>query len=238
MNLPPTRERAPSREARQAPWRGLAAPEAASGDRRRPPELGGPHSPAHWRARPCQFAAAWVAPHPGNAAGTMAANDKPPPQPRYVHRVPRKTATKGFAKANPQASPRATRRTPTGACVRPRWRPPPGLPLPFATLGVLPRSWAGARSGTRLGQARAWARHAVGPVTGRLQLCCPSKPSCRSGAPGLWRRARGRASLRGKKGCRQQRAICIGRQQGSLFPAPLHSTVWATTKNWTRQRRK
>jgi hypothetical protein len=149
MNLPPTRERAPSREARQAPsWRGLA-PERrpTSGD----PRAGwAPQSGAPARARPCQFA----------AAGAMAANDKPPPEPRDLRRVPRKTAP----------IPKHPRGHPTGPdrCLRPPQ-------MAATTRFTASFCHSGGFATLLVGLARGWARHAGGPVTGRLQLCCPSE---------------------------------------------------------------
>jgi hypothetical protein len=54
-----------------------------------------------------------------------------------------------------------------------------------------------------------------------------------------WAARAGMRRLRGKNGHARSKADNrLGRQYGSLFPTPLHSTVWATKKNWTRQRRK
>jgi hypothetical protein len=227
MNLPPTRERAPSREAvaRSCSPRSGDRQAATGGD---PRSWVGPTVLRTGARPPCQFAAAWVAPHPGNAAGTMAANDEPPPQPRYVHRVPRKTA--------PRASPRPIPKRPRGPPGGPRpvlasapdggHRPVCRFLLPlwgFATL-------LGRRApGTRLGQARGWAGHGSAAAMLPIETQLPKRRT---------RAMAARSRCGAKKGCRRQRAICIGRQQGSLFPAPLHSTIWATTKNWTRQRRK
>jgi len=77
---------------------------------------------------------------------------------------------------------------------------------------------------------------------GRLQLCCPVVPRLgRFGkaAQRAWAARAGMRRLRGKNGHARSKADNrLGRQYGSLFPTPLHSTVWATKKNWTRQRRK
>jgi hypothetical protein len=169
MNLPPTRERAPSREARQAPSRrGLAAPGAATGKRR-------PES----RVGPAVLRTGARAPVPICRRGRDGR--KRQASARDLRRVPRKTAP---IPKHPRGHPTA----PTGACVRRRWRPPPGLPLPFATLGVLPRSWAGTRLGPARGwvKARGWAGHgsaaAMLPIGTRLPKRRTRAMAARSGA--------------------------------------------------------
>jgi hypothetical protein len=150
MTLPPTRERAPSREARRAPsWRGLAAPGAATGKRRPESRVGAPRSPAHRRAR---------APVPICRRGRGGRK-------RQASTATARPASRASQdSANPQASPRA----PDG----------PRPVLASAADGghhpvyrfLLPL-WGFCHA---LGQARAWARHAGGPGTrvGRSRVGC------------------------------------------------------------------
>jgi len=201
-------------------------------------EQGGPQSRA--QGPPCQFAAAWVWPTPPvNAAKQDGGNDT------ASTALPSLAALQDNATHIAKGNPQFPRRCPGNRKHTRRTRPvlastPDGghrpvcrflLPLSgFATL--LGSSWAALGAGTLLSQARSLGRR--GPAS----FVAQRDPVAQSGAAGLWPRARGCAGCGEQRGASSKAQNCIGRQQGSLFPAPLHSTVWATTKNWTLQRRK
>jgi hypothetical protein len=139
----------------------------------------------------------------GNAASRTAATT--PPQRRSLPSLPCKTTPRRSPKAirsfqgdarQSQAHPPDT----AGARIHPRWRSPPGLPLPFAALRVC------HSLGQLSGQARSCRKRALGAGAGRPQLCCPTQPGCPSGAAGLWPRARGCAGCGEQKGRQQQGA--------------------------------
>lgn len=229
MSLPPTRACAIARDPAQGPW--ARSKSRRNGARPRPeagPSHGGPPSCAPARHPPprANLPPRGFGPPLATRRLKMGATTMPPPQTRSARSclARRGPASQDGTRASPKAIATGTRRAAPDTRVRPRWRPRPALTLPFATLRVC----------HSLGQARARDQGA-----GRPLLCCRSHPRLPKlltpgygGALGVVR------WLRGKKGRPQQAQNCSGRQQGSLFPAPLHSTVWATMKNWTRQRRK
>ena len=141
MTLPPTRERAPSREARRAPsWRGLAAPGAATGKRRPESRVGAPRSPAHRRAR---------APVPICRRGRGGRK-------RQASTATARPASRASQdSANPQASPRAPDgpRPVLASAADGGHHPVYRFLLPlFGFCHAL-------GPGTRVGQARGWAGH-------------------------------------------------------------------------------
>jgi hypothetical protein len=130
------------------------------------------------------------------------------------------------------------RQSPRPRCWRSR------VAASFCPSSGLPISWAGARlwascggqavGQSALGQARL-PRTGQAGATSRCFSHRARLPKRQTRA--MATRARGRDGLR--DGRPQPAPNSIGRrQQGSLFPAPLHSTVRATTKNGIRQRRK
>jgi hypothetical protein len=201
-------------------------------------EQGGPQSRA--QGPPCQFAAAWVWPTPPATRRSRTAATTPP-QPRSLPSLPCKTTPRTSPKAirSSQGDARAIASTPDGhgRCSHP---PPmaatarfaasfcrsPGLPLSWAALGQLSA------------QARSCRKRALWAGAGRPALLPNATRLPKAAQPGYGRALGGALVAGSKRGASSKAQNCIGRQQGSLFPAPLHSTVWATTKNWTRQRRK
>jgi hypothetical protein len=146
-----------------------------------------------------------------------------------------------IAKGNPQFPRRcpAIASTPAGhgRCSHPpRWRPPPGLPLPFAALRVCHS--LGQLLGSSRGRHALVASALLGQARAGRSFVAQRNPVAQAAQPGYGRALGGALVAGSKRGASSKAQNCIGRQQGSLFPAPLHSTVWATTKNWTRQRRK
>jgi len=192
MTLPPTRKRAPSREARRAPsWRGLAAPGAATGKRRPESRVGAPRSPAHRRAR---------APVPICRRGRGGRK-------RQASTATARPASRASQdSANPQASPRAPDgpRPVLASAADGGHHPVYRFLLPlFGFCHALGQARAWVRRalgpGTRVGQARGWARHAGGPVTGGCSYVAHRNPVAQAAQPGYGGALRGAPRCGAKK---------------------------------------
>ena len=196
MSLPPTRTSAVARDPVPGPWARSTNRRHGAGPRdpRRGPSHGGPpscaparHPPPRANLPPRRFR-----PPPATRRVRMAATTMPPPQTRAARSclVGRGPASQDGTRASPKAIAMGTRRPAPGTRMRPRWRPRPALTLPFATLRVC----------HSLGQARS--RDQCGPAAALLPI---ASPVAKAAHPGLWRRARGGALVRGKKGARSKR---------------------------------
>jgi hypothetical protein len=200
MSPAPTRKRSPSHEAQPARWRALRTAGAALP--RAPREQGGgPRSRAP--TRPPRANLPPRGPQPDKAARWMAAT-APALQWRARRMSPAlQDSTKGTAQGNPKDTHGPRQCLPSPQTSASAW-----FAACFCHSRGLPLSWAGWGQGAGRATA-AWL-----PIGPRLPQRCAQAMAARLGV--CW--------LPGKRSQRKA-DICIGRQQGSLFPAPLHSTV-------------